>query len=72
MGVRLMLAAMRGHVDVCRALLQAGDAGLRDVNGDDAATLARAKGHAPVLLPRKSIAASPTGRGRGACRSSGQ
>lgn len=47
----LMLAAMRGHVDVCRALLQAGaDAGLRDVNGDDAATLARAKGHAPVLL----------------------
>lgn len=47
----LMLAAMRGHVDVCRVLLQAGaDAGLRDVNGDDAATLARAKGHAPVLL----------------------
>jgi RNA polymerase primary sigma factor len=46
----LMLAAMRGHVDVCRLLLQAGaDAKLRDLNGMDAAGLARAKGHSLIL-----------------------
>lgn len=46
----LMLAAMRGHMDVCRILLQAGaDTTLRDQNGDDAAGLARAKGHSPIL-----------------------
>ncbi len=46
----LMLAAMRGHLDVCRVLLQAGaNPALRDPSGDDAISLARVKGHSPVL-----------------------
>jgi RNA polymerase sigma factor (sigma-70 family) len=46
----LMLAAMRGHLDVCRVLLHAGaNPALRDPSGDDAISLARVKGHSPVL-----------------------
>ena len=65
----LMLAAMRGHVDVCRILLQAGvDTKLRDLNGKDAAALALAKGHSLILalieerasLARPSVAETLT------------
>jgi len=65
----LMLAAMRGHVDVCRILLQAGvDTKLRDLNGKDAAALALAKGHSLILalieeqasLTRPSVAETLT------------
>jgi RNA polymerase sigma factor (sigma-70 family) len=58
-----MLAAMRGHVEVCRILLQAGvDTTLRDLNGKDAAELARAKGHSLVLalIENHASAASPS------------
>lgn len=41
-----MLAALRGHEEVCRVLLEAGaDTGLTDRDGKGAADLARAKGH---------------------------
>jgi len=46
----LMLAAMRGHIDVCRVLLHAGaDTTLRDLKGNDAADFARANGHSLIL-----------------------
>ena len=59
----LMLAAMRGHVDVCRILLQAGvDTKLRDLNGKDAAALALAKGHSLILalIEEKESLARPS------------
>jgi ankyrin repeat protein len=45
-----MRAAAGGHVDVVRALLEAGaDPTLRDANGRNAADLARQFGYADVL-----------------------
>jgi RNA polymerase sigma factor (sigma-70 family) len=58
-----MLAAMRGHVDVCRILLQSGvDTTLRDLNGKDAAALARANGHCLILalIEGEASAARPS------------
>lgn len=45
----LMLSAMRGHIEVCRVLLEAGaDHTIRDPEGNDAAMLASAGGHPGV------------------------
>ncbi|MBI0436076.1 sigma-70 family RNA polymerase sigma factor [Roseomonas sp. KE0001] len=46
----LILAAMRGHAEVCRLLLEAGaDAATRDADGRDALAAAQAAGHSPVV-----------------------
>ncbi|WIG93318.1 sigma-70 family RNA polymerase sigma factor [Myxococcus sp. SDU36] len=57
----LILAASRGHVEICRLLLEAGaDPSLRDCDGNDALSVAGAKGQSAVVeLLRK--APSPCG-----------
>jgi RNA polymerase primary sigma factor len=74
-----MLAALRGHVEVCRVLLQAGaDTSLRDIGGNDAAELARAKGHSAIAgmladqrlpTPADTSNAQPGGEGEAGLRS---
>lgn len=58
----LILAAMRGHAEVCRLLLEAGaDAAIQDADGRDALAAARAAGHLPVVAlveSRRSIRTS--------------
>jgi RNA polymerase primary sigma factor len=54
----LMLAAGRGHAEVCRLLIAAGaDAGLRDNDGQDALAAARAGRHSHVVALLAGITA---------------
>lgn len=56
----LILAASRGHAEICRLLLEAGaDPVLVDVDGNDARMVAMAKGHQAVADIIRSASASP-------------
>ena len=60
----LILAAMRGHAEVCRLLLEAGaDAALRDHDGRDALAAARAGGHSPVVAFMATSTPAKAGNG---------